>query len=161
METTMKADTGAIQTITALASENTTVQELWEKSGKVFSNSHVYYIVRKYKLPFKRAEKTKPFKHLKALQAINTETWTIKHMMGLLDLSSRNDYHAILMTLKKNNLKFEKAKNTTWDFKLLELDTENMTIDQIAEEIGMQHAWQANKLYGLLAKLGKSYKSRK
>lgn len=157
----MKADTGAIQTITALANENTTVHELWEKSGKTFSNSHVYYIVRKHKLPFKRADKTKPFKHLKALQAISTETMTIKQIMVKLNLSSRNDYHAVLMTLKKNNLKFKQAKSTAWDFKLLELDTENMTIDQIAKEIGMQHVWQSNKIYGLLSKIGKSYKSRK
>ena len=67
----------------------------------------------------------------------------------------------ILMTLRKNNLKFKHARKSTWDSKLMVLDTTDLTIDEISKQIGMQHAWQKNKLYEKLPKLGKTYKSRR
>ena len=152
---------GTVQAIIETANEQTTVQELWEKAGQGFSLAHVYYIVRTNKLPFKRKDTTKPFKHLAALQALDTENMNIKQIMSKLNLKSRTDYHSILMTLRKNNLKFKHARKSTWDSKLMVLDTTDLTIDEISKQIGMQHAWQTNKLYEKLPKLGKTYKSRR
>lgn len=150
-----------VQAIIELANEQTTVQELWEKAGQGFSLAHVYYIVRTNKLPFKRKDTTKPFKHLAALQALDTENMSIKQIMTKLNLKTRIDYHLILATLRKNNLKFKHARKSSWDSKLLAIDTSNLTVDEISKQIGMQHAWQTNKLYEILPKLGKTYKSKR
>lgn len=157
----MKTTQEHLHQITALADLNTTVKELWEKSGKSFSNSHVYYIVRKHGLPFKRALKTKPFKHLKALQSLNTANMTIKQIMVKLGLSSRNDYHTIMATLKKNGLRFKQSKSSGIELKLIGMDTKEMTIDQIAKALGIIKLWKTNKLYKILRRLEKQYKSRK
>ncbi|HAU4290859.1 TPA: hypothetical protein ACQVKY_005275 [Serratia marcescens] len=157
----MNENTMAVHAVIRKADENLTVKELWEKTSKVFSLSHVYYLVRRYKLPFKKMERTKPFRHLKALQEMETKDMTINQMMVKLNLSTRNDYQCVLNTLKSNGLPFKNQRATAWDFRLLALDTTNMSIDEISKAIGMEHGWQTNKLYEILPKLGKTYKSRK
>ncbi len=157
----MNENKDAVHAVIRKADENLTVNDLWEKTYKVFSLSHVYYLVRKYKLPHKKMERTKPFRHLKALQEMNTKDMTIKQMMVKLGLSTRNDYQCVFDTLKSNGLAFKNQRATAWDFRLLALDTTEMTIDEISKAIGMEHAWQTNKLYVILPKLGKTYKSRK
>lgn len=92
---------------------------------------------------------------------MNTKDMTIKQMMVKLGLSTRNDYQCVFDTLKSNGLAFKNQRATAWDFRLLALDTTEMTIDEISKAIGMEHAWQTNKLYVILPKLGKTYKSRK
>lgn len=150
------------QSVIEMADKNLTIKELWVKTGKKLSLSHIYYLTRNKKLPFKKEKTTRPFKYLKDILNLETKNMTVKQIMVNLKLTTRNDYHCVLSTLKKNSIEFkQEIRNKDIDYKLLEIKTDDMTIDEIAKKVGLEIGWQTNKLYEILPRLGLSYKSRK
>lgn len=163
-----REQTGAFRELVKHADESLTIQEIWEKAGKPCSLSNAYYVMRKNALPFKECKtKKRPFKYLEQIKCMQTHNLTIKEIMVLLGLSTHSHYLTIYQTLIKNNLPFKftsdkrKERGSKWDFKLLELDTKNMTIKEIAASLGMVRTWEKSKLYGILNNLRLSYKREK
>ena len=111
--------------------------------------------------------KKRPFKYLEQIKCFQTHNLTIREIMGLLGLSTHNDYYCIHQTLIKNNLPFKysddkrKTRGSKYDFKLLSLDTASMSIKEIAASLGITKTWEKSKLYTALRNLGLSYKKEK
>lgn len=100
------------QKIFDMASPDTTLRELFEKAGSGLKFSQIQSMLRLYSLPFKPASGTKPFKHLKALQSMNTEGMTIKEIMAELDLDILNntEFCNVMRALQRNNLPYKKMR---------------------------------------------------
>lgn len=152
-------DKTIIQTIIDNASTDKTVEDLWKLTNQEVSLSHTYYIVRKHKLPFKKKPYDKSYKDLEEVKKLDTQNMTINQIMAKLNLSTRNDYYRITKTLINNKLPYKQGKKSTqWDFQLLQLDTKNLTVKEIAKHLGLTKVWQLKKLYPIMKNLGLQYK---
>lgn len=156
-----RTDKDFLERLRRQSSTELSVKEQWQATGETYSLSHIYYLIRKHDLPHKKYTATKPFQYLAALQTLDTKSMTIKQIMAKLNLTTRNQYARILDTLKKNGIDYKKeARNKALDFKLLSLDTAEMTIDEIAIKAGLQKGKGEKILYKKLPQLGLTYKSR-
>lgn len=163
-----REQTGYFRELVKYADETLTVKEIWEKAGKPCSLSNAYYVVRKNDLAHRKdTNKKRPFKYLEQIKCFQTHNLTIREIMGLLGLSTHNDYYCIHQTLIKNNLPFKysddkrKDRGSKYDFKLLALDTASMSIKEIAASLGITKTWEKSKLYTALRNLGLSYRKEK
>ena len=139
-----------------------TPHQIWEKSGKVCSMSHVYYVLRTKRLNCNKHNHLRQFKELAEIQAMDTASMTVAQVMTRLNLIGRTNYHRILNTMTKNSLPFIKVvKHSKYESRLLEMDTKNMTVTEIAAELGMTKQWQKSKLYPILKSIGLEYKKEK
>lgn len=100
---------GCARSLAKVADETLTIKEIWEKAGKYYSLSYVYITMRLNKFPYKKKEwKKPPFKYLEQIKCLQTQNLTIREIMGLLGLSTHNDYCCIHQALVKNNLPFKR-----------------------------------------------------
>jgi len=154
--------TGKDRAILIAALPDLTPHQIWERAGKVCSLSHVYYLLRTRNLECNKHNHDRRFKELAEIQAMDTASMTVAQVMTRLNLAGRGNYHRVLNTLTKNNLPFIKVvKHSKYESRLLEMDTKNMTVTEIAAELGMTKQWQKSKLYPILKSIGLEYKKEK
>jgi transposase len=160
-----KAQSGYYKEYVKHSHEDLTIREIWEKTGKLGSLSNAYYVIKTNQLPYKNAPKGRTHKHDETLSKLDTANMTIRQIMAELGLSKTADYYRILKHLNAQELPYKRAKFTSkFERKLRSLDTANMTIKEIAEQLGIYkigQEWRADKLYTILPKMGLPYKKLK
>lgn len=160
-----KAQSGYYKEYVKHSHEDLTIREIWEATGKLGSLSNAYYVMRANGLPYKNAPKGRGIKPLESLNHLDTANMTIKQMMGQLGLSKTTDYYRILRLLNAQGLPYKKAKfSSKYEKQLRAMDTANMTIKEIAEQLGIYKVgeeWRTDKLYTILPKLGLGYRKQK
>lgn len=166
-----KAQSGYYKEYVKHSHEDLTIRQIWERTGELGSLSNAYYVIKSNGLPYKASTPGRKFKllsetkYFNELKQLDTPNLTIKQIMGKLGLTKTSEYYTVLKTLNANGMPYKRArylkKQSKHEAQLRGIDTANMTIKEIAKEMGFIHDWQIKKLYALMDKLGLTYKRAK